>query len=222
MEKDITGGMLRLNCTVLRLTANINFKYPNENFGFAFCKAPSELTAETGPTCDCGCNATSTCRLYRLIKCIYRVQDEPDTAPFTNKQDCHTCRGIAVCAICIDCKHTYCEICCNAHTQYNMTHRVCQIQHVARSQQEIVCDRLKARDPLEGVIFVSAMSKKMVSCVDFKGNKLWTVPVPSPRGLIIVPDCTPGKNMVLCSRRCSAIYGLSKDDGTDEILLAKG
>lgn len=82
---------------------------------------------------------------------------------------------------------------------------------------------VKTHEPLEGHIFVSAMSKKMVSCVDFKGNKLWTVPVPSPRGLIIIPEeCTTGKNMVLCSRRCSAIYGLSKNDGTDEILLAKG
>lgn len=79
------------------------------------------------------------------------------------------------------------------------------------------------QNPLEGHVFVSAMSKKMVSCVDFKGNRLWSVPVPSPRGIIVVPeDFYPGRNLVLCSRRCSVIYGLSKDDGSDEVLLAKG
>ncbi|CAC5392026.1 unnamed protein product [Mytilus coruscus] len=476
IDKDIRSGRLQLSCTVDRLTANIDFKFPNKILGFAFCIAPTPFTKETGD-CDCKCMSTSTCecmitqdidtktttlvikdveltKMFGTYKCEHGsysksisvdnsdiISKVGDTALFTKNRDCHTCSGISVCAICIDCKTTYCDVCCNAHTKYNTEHRVCQIQHVARSQKEIVCDsctktkadqlckecwkpkcescakvhnhkgqegtemmiiyqgpptlstqkseqniqnmkhlynisitkeengdpvricgisyiedgrivivdsnnrklivfkvgkeqlrlplkeeprsmtavtgnriaitfaytmeiriyqifeetitddpeiinlpslelrnlkpfsiafdkgffaveigegddgrviildntkihttifnhnkyafftgntirlalEVKTHDPLEGHIFVSAMSKKMVSCVDFKGNKLWTVPVPSPRGLVIVPEeCTSGKNMVLCSRRCSAIYGLSKNDGTDEILLAKG
>lgn len=62
MEKVIKDGVLQLNCTVGRITSTIKFKYPNENFGFAFCKAPTDLTTDNSPICSCECNATSTCK----------------------------------------------------------------------------------------------------------------------------------------------------------------
>lgn len=34
---------------------------PDKSWGFAFCIAPTSLTKETGPTCECECYLTDTC-----------------------------------------------------------------------------------------------------------------------------------------------------------------
>lgn len=75
----------------------------------------------------------------------------------------------------------------------------------------------------EGRIYVSAMSKKMVSCINLNGDKLWTIPISSPRSVIILPEeDSSAKRIILSSKKCSAIYGLNSVTGKDEILLAKG
>lgn len=83
---------------------------------------------------------------------------------------------------------------------------------------------VKNQNPLEGRVFVSALSKNVVFCVDFKGNDIWKVSIPSPRGISVVPeDCIPRNNLVICSRRCNTIFGLNKENGSNkQILLSEG
>ncbi|XP_052062776.1 uncharacterized protein LOC127702564 [Mytilus californianus] len=82
---------------------------------------------------------------------------------------------------------------------------------------------VKNHNPLEGRVFLSALSKNVVFCVDFQGKEVWKVSIPSPRGISIVQeDCTPGNNLVICSRRCNALFGLNKDNGRDKQILLSG
>lgn len=80
------------------------------------------------------------------------------------------------------------------------------------------------KNPLEGRVFLSALSKNVVFCVDFLDNEIWKVSIPSPRGISVVPEnCIPRNNLVICSRRCNTIFGLNKENGSDkQILLSEG
>lgn len=79
---------------------------------------------------------------------------------------------------------------------------------------------IKFSSQLEGRIFISALSKNVVLCVDFEGEEIWKVSIPSPRGISVIPeDCIPGNNLVICSRLCNAIFGLNKENGSDKQIL---
>lgn len=69
-------------------------------------------------------------------------------------------------------------------------------------------------------IFVSAMGKKMVYCMDFDGKTLWHQSVPGPRAIIVSEDYSSSKKIILASKRCNAIYELKKDGNHHEILKA--
>lgn len=67
-------------------------------------------------------------------------------------------------------------------------------------------------------LFVSAMGKQMVSCMDIDGTKLWHRSVPSPRAIIVAEDYSASKNILLASKRCNAIYELKKEKSIFEIV----
>lgn len=70
-----------------------------------------------------------------------------------------------------------------------------------------------------GKLFISALGTKMVSCIDLYSNEQWSTSIPSPRSIILIPEeYNPGKRIILSSRRCNAIYGLSHETGESEIL----
>lgn len=72
-----------------------------------------------------------------------------------------------------------------------------------------------------GRVFVSALSKKLVSCVDFDGNIIWHVPIASPRGIIFVPGIALGhKNLVYASKRHNTVYEMGSEKGEYEVLLS--
>lgn len=76
----------------------------------------------------------------------------------------------------------------------------------------------EVNDAVKGLLFVSAISIKMVSCLDFNGNILWQTSVPSPRSIIVPDDNSLDGNIILSSRRCNAIYQLNERDGKVRIL----
>ncbi|XP_071139185.1 uncharacterized protein [Mytilus edulis] len=78
-----------------------------------------------------------------------------------------------------------------------------------------------ALDMKRGLVFVSALSKKLVSCVDFSGKIVWHVPISSPRGIIFVPGIAVGhKNIVCASKRHNTVYEMGSENGDFEVLLS--
>ncbi|CAC5425098.1 unnamed protein product [Mytilus coruscus] len=77
-----------------------------------------------------------------------------------------------------------------------------------------------ALDMRERLLFVSAMGKRMVSCVDFENKIKWNVSNASPRSIIILEKSPFGKIIILSSRRCNTIYILNKRNG-EELFLQK-
>lgn len=72
-------------------------------------------------------------------------------------------------------------------------------------------------------IIVAAMSKNLVTCLDFDGKVVWSTVIQSPRGLAFLTDSTSRKErLLLASKRCSTIYELNLDNGRDKVLLAAG
>lgn len=71
-------------------------------------------------------------------------------------------------------------------------------------------------------IFVSAMRKKVVSCLDFDGVQQWHQSIPSPRTIIVPEDQLWGKKLILSSLKCNAIYEMKKENGNYEIVKATG
>lgn len=73
-----------------------------------------------------------------------------------------------------------------------------------------------ALDTNQCILVVSAMGKRIVSCMDYsKRDYLWKISKASPRSMLIHE-----KNIILSSRRCNAIYQLDKKSGR-KIILAK-
>ncbi|CAC5406671.1 unnamed protein product [Mytilus coruscus] len=85
-------------------------------------------------------------------------------------------------------------------------------------------DMVRGGDTLnDGHIFISAMSRKSVSCIDLKGNEIWTIPLTDPRGIVVIQEETKSKkNIIVASKACSAIFRLNRNDRKDDVLLAKG
>lgn len=75
----------------------------------------------------------------------------------------------------------------------------------------------------DGQIFISAISRMSVSCIDLEGNEIWTTILTDPRGIVVIKEVTKSKkNLIVASKACSAIFRLNKHDKKDEPLLAKG
>lgn len=77
-----------------------------------------------------------------------------------------------------------------------------------------------------GNIFISGMSRKSVSCIDLVGKIIWTIQLPEPRGIVVIPEETISrKNIIVVSKSCSAVFRLNRHDGDDTedgVVLAKG
>lgn len=58
IDFELRNGTLRLNCTVDELSTTVNFIYPNDKLGYAFCT----ITNKTSSYCHCECKSTPTCR----------------------------------------------------------------------------------------------------------------------------------------------------------------
>lgn len=74
---------------------------------------------------------------------------------------------------------------------------------------------VKKKDPLEGNIFISALGKMTVSCIDFEGKMIWSIPICSPRSLIVNPE----GSIIMTSKNCNAIYTVSDDGRNLEVIL---
>lgn len=74
---------------------------------------------------------------------------------------------------------------------------------------------VKKKDPLEGNIFISALGKMTVSCIDFEGKMIWSIPICSPRSLIVNPE----GSLIMTSKNCNAIYTVSDDGRNLEVIL---
>ncbi|XP_071156337.1 uncharacterized protein [Mytilus edulis] len=76
-----------------------------------------------------------------------------------------------------------------------------------------------ALDKANKRLFISAMSKRAVTCIDFKGEKKWSEQFTSPRGLFFLPDLD---KLILASKRRNAIYQLNTLNGNSRILASCG
>lgn len=71
-------------------------------------------------------------------------------------------------------------------------------------------------------IFVAALSKKAVSCVDYGGNILWSKAIPSPRGIVFIPEIQSESNVIIASKRWNLLFKMNSDDGKNDIITAGG
>lgn len=79
---------------------------------------------------------------------------------------------------------------------------------------------VKTTNPFKGCIYISALSKQMVICMDFQGTCKWYEPIPSPRGIHLVKQgYSHNKHLIVASKRNNTIYGLNKVTGCTEVLL---
>ncbi|XP_076092834.1 uncharacterized protein LOC143064128 isoform X2 [Mytilus galloprovincialis] len=76
-----------------------------------------------------------------------------------------------------------------------------------------------ALDKANQRLFISAMSKRAVTCIDFKGERKWSEQFTSPRGLFFLPDLD---KLILASKRRNAIYQLNTLNGNGRILASCG
>ncbi|XP_052094646.1 uncharacterized protein LOC127730322 isoform X2 [Mytilus californianus] len=76
-----------------------------------------------------------------------------------------------------------------------------------------------ALDKANQRLFISAMSKRAVTCIDFKGQKKWSEQLTSPRGLFFLQDLD---KLILASKRRNAIYQLNTLNGYGRILASCG
>ena len=75
----------------------------------------------------------------------------------------------------------------------------------------------------DSCVYVSAMSKKEISSIDFNGDIKWNIDVPSPRGMLLIPGAlVSGMNLILASRRGNTIYQINKGNGSKTILKTDG
>lgn len=80
-----------------------------------------------------------------------------------------------------------------------------------------------AFDAKQEKVVISAMSKNLVICLDFDGKVIWSTTILSPRGLVLLTDSSFRQHkLLLASKRCSTIYEVNLDKGTDNILLSAG
>lgn len=72
-------------------------------------------------------------------------------------------------------------------------------------------------------VYISAMSKRTVTCVNYEGVKKWSKQIPSPRGLVFVQGINlSGMNLFLASKRGNAIYQINQSNGSSKILFSSG
>jgi hypothetical protein len=71
-------------------------------------------------------------------------------------------------------------------------------------------------------IFVSALGRKSVHCIDFDGHIVWCKAIPSPRGIVFIPEASSDMNMIVASKQWNIIYKMNSQNGTDKIITAEG
>jgi hypothetical protein len=72
-------------------------------------------------------------------------------------------------------------------------------------------------------VYVSSMSKKEISSIQFDGSINWHIGVPSPRGMLFIPGTTVSDmNLILASRRGNTIYQINRKNGSKNILKTGG
>jgi len=71
-------------------------------------------------------------------------------------------------------------------------------------------------------IFVSALGKKYVHCIDFDGHIVWHKAVPSPRSIVFIPEASSNMNMIVASKQWNMICKMNSHNGTDKTITAEG
>ena len=71
-------------------------------------------------------------------------------------------------------------------------------------------------------IFVSALGRKSAHCIDFDGYIVWCKAIPSPRGIVFIPEASSDMNMIVASKQWNSIYKMNSYTGTDKIITAEG
>ena len=79
-----------------------------------------------------------------------------------------------------------------------------------------------ALDMKNRCIFVSALGSKSVHCIDFDGHNVWCKAIPSPRGIVFIPEASSDMNMIVASKQWNIIYKMNSHNGTDKIITAAG
>lgn len=70
-------------------------------------------------------------------------------------------------------------------------------------------------------IFLAAPIKMSVSSIDFEGNILWIIAIPSPSDLIFVPQLMSyGGNILLASEKTNTVFFVNASDGCFENLIS--
>ncbi|CAC5359262.1 unnamed protein product [Mytilus coruscus] len=70
-------------------------------------------------------------------------------------------------------------------------------------------------------IFLAAAMKMTVSSVDFEGNILWLIAIPSPSDLIFVPQLMSyGRNILLASEKTNTVLFVNASDGCFEDFIS--
>jgi hypothetical protein len=72
-----------------------------------------------------------------------------------------------------------------------------------------------ALDMKNSRIFVSALGSKSVHCIDFAGCIVWCKAIPSPRGIVFIPEASSDMNMIVASKQWNIIYKMNSHNGTD-------
>jgi hypothetical protein len=71
-----------------------------------------------------------------------------------------------------------------------------------------------ALDMKNSRIFVSALGRKSVHCIDFNGHIVWCKAIPSPRGIVFIPEASSDMNMIVASKQLNIIYKMNSQNGT--------
>ncbi|VDI17468.1 Hypothetical predicted protein [Mytilus galloprovincialis] len=73
-------------------------------------------------------------------------------------------------------------------------------------------------DQKERLLYISALGKRMVFCMNFKGEILWNIFNASPRSILLLEDSKLGKIIIFSSKKCNAIYELNEQSHKDVVI----
>lgn len=106
-----------------------------------------------------------------------------------------------------------------------ITDEECSIKHMLTNEQNwgyFTGNTIRfALDWNRKQLFVSAMSKKAISCLDFEGHIIWNMTVSSPRDVVTIEHET-NQHLLLISKHTEAIYIFDAKNGSREKLFYGG
>ena len=70
-------------------------------------------------------------------------------------------------------------------------------------------------------ICVFALGNKSVHCIDFDGYIVWCKAIPSPRGIVFIPEDSSKMDIIVASNQWNIIYKMNFHNGTDKCITAE-